>query len=48
MAKTPALRKQPKGVSKDAGSRNFRKKRARARGMPPVYGDGKRKGMGTS
>ena len=46
--KAPAIRRQPKGASKDAGSWNSRKKRTRARETPPAYEYGEKKGMETS
>ncbi|GAB7495752.1 hypothetical protein Bwad002_01030 [Bilophila wadsworthia] len=45
--KAPAIRRQPKGASKDAGSWNSRKKRTRARETPLVCKDEK-KDMETS
>ncbi|GAB7504467.1 hypothetical protein Bwad005_04270 [Bilophila wadsworthia] len=46
--KAPAIRRQPKGASKDAGSWDSRKKRTRARETPPAYEYGEKKGMETS
>lgn len=48
MAKAQAIRREPEGAGKDAGSLDSRKKRTRARETPPTCEDGEKKDMETS